>query len=160
MTEQPVSPVSSWKQKQKTLTLPSGHVVEVFNPGLKSFLVSGSIPNSLMTLADGALKKGQPLEQADIEDLVNDPRKIADMLKMVDTIAMGVVINPKLHPVPENASDRSDDVLYVDEMDDEDKLFIFQWVTGGTSDLERFRSELAGDMAALSPGNDLEEQAG
>lgn len=159
MTE--VSPVSSWKRKNEpTLTLPSGNVVEVHNPGLKTFLVNGSIPNSLMTLADSALKKGQPLEQADMEKLISDPQKIADMLKMVDVIAMGVVTNPRIHPIPESGADRDEETLYVDEVDDEDKLFIFQWATGGTRDLERFRTELARDVAALSPGDNLEEQAG
>lgn len=160
MTENAASPVSSWKQKTPLLELPSGHRVEVFNPGLKTFLVNGSIPNSLMTLADKALKNGQPLEQDQLDALVNDPQKIADMLKMVDVIAMGVVINPKLHPVPETGADRDPDLLYVDEMDDEDKLFIFQWATGGTRDLERFRSELAGSLAGFSSGDNVEEQAG
>lgn len=155
-----VSPVSSWKrEKSPVLTLPSGNRVKVFNPGMKTFLVNGTMPNSLMSLAEGALQKGQPLGENEMENLLNDPKKIADMLQFVDKLTMAVVVEPKVHPTPEEGADRSDDVLYVDDMDDEDKLFIFQWATGGTTDLEQFRDELAGTLASVQPGGDLASQA-
>lgn len=153
MTE--VSSVSSWKQKARTLTLPSGNVVGVQNPGMKTFLVNGTIPNSLMSLAEKALQKGRPLDDSEMRSIVESPEKIADMLKMVDVITMGVVTEPKVHPAPETAADRDQDKLYVDEIDDEDKLFIFQWASGGTTDLERFRAELAGTLAPLQSGDDV-----
>jgi hypothetical protein len=37
----------------------------------------------------------------------------------------------------------ADPPLYTDDVDDEDKQFIFQYVVGGSRDLERFRSEQA-----------------
>lgn len=164
MTEQPttVSPVSSWKKENRSplLTLPSGNVVRVFNPGMKTFLVNGTLPNSLMSVAEKALQKGQPLRKEEMEQIINDPKKIADMLKFVDELTMAVVVEPRIHPTPAEGSLRSDDELYIDDIDDEDKLFIFQWATGGSTDLERFRSELAGSLDALQPGNDMASTAG
>ena len=158
MTE--VSSVSSWKRpKSPVLELPSGQSVRVFNPGMKTFLVNGTLPNSLMVLAEKALQKGQPLGKDDMEKLINDPKKIADMLKFVDDLTMAVVTEPPVFPTPEHGMDREDDKLYVDEIDDEDKLFIFQWATGGSADLERFRTELAGTLAPLQSGDDVEMPA-
>lgn len=155
MTE--VSSVSSWKRPSNPiLELPSGHTVRVFNPGLKTFLVNGTMPNSLMSLAEKALQKGQPLGKSETDNLINDPKKVADMLKFVDDVVLGVVVEPKVHQTPAEASERDDSLLYIDELDDEDKLFIFQWATGGSADLERFRTELAGTLGALQSGDDVE----
>ena len=158
MTDQPtVSPVSSWKRENKRpiLELPSGNKVRVFNPGMKTFLVNGTLPNSLMAVAEKALQKGQPLRKEEMDQIINDPRKIADMLKFVDELTMAVVVEPRVHPAPAEGADRSDDELYIDDIDDEDKLFIFQWTTGGSTDLERFRTELAGSLDALQPGDNV-----
>lgn len=46
-------------------------------------------------------------------------------------------------------SERNDDLLYVDDVDEEDKMFIFNYVVGGSADAERFRSEAAQRVAAL-----------
>lgn len=158
MTE--VSSVSSWKRPDRPiLTLPSGNSVRVFNPGMKTFLVNGTLPNSLMALADKALQKGQPMGKDDMEALIKDPKKIADMLKFVDDLTMAVVVEPPVFPTPDHGMDRDGDKLYIDELDDEDKLFIFTWATGGSTDLERFRAELAGTLAPLQSGDDLEVPA-
>jgi hypothetical protein len=160
MTELTVSNVASWKKPKDTiLALPSGNNVRVFNPGMKTFLVNGTVPNSLMSLADKALQKGQPLEDGEVNDLINDPKKIADMLKFVDDITMAVVVEPKIYPTPMVGSERSDEFLYIDDMDDEDKLFIFTWGTGGSTDLERFRAELTGTLDDLQSGDNLEVPA-
>lgn len=47
--------------------------------------------------------------------------------------------------------ERSDEVLYADEVDMEDKLFLFNWSVGGGADLDTFRKQWAESMAALEP---------
>ena len=89
------------------------------------------------------------------------------MMEMMDRAAVMCMINPDLHPaltdedvtawnlkhpdemVEDKEELRSDEVLYVDELDDEDKSFIFQWLTGGTSDLEQFRKQQSANVATL-----------
>ena len=51
---------------------------------------------------------------------------------------------------PENAMDRSNDIVYTDEMDDEDKMFIMQFAMAGAKDLETFRTEQASTMDAVA----------
>ena len=66
----------------------------------------------------------------------------------------GVPMYEEIHP-----SDRSEDVLYTDEIDIEDKTFLFNFVVGGTRDLERFHQEYGDAMADLSVGQNVELSA-
>ncbi len=49
-----------------------------------------------------------------------------------------------------------DEPLYTDDIDEEDKQHIFQFVVGGSSDLEPFRSEPGSTVAAAQPRQDLQ----
>jgi hypothetical protein len=51
--------------------------------------------------------------------------------------------------------DRDEDVLYADQVSEEDKQFIFQFGTGGTADVERFRKEFGGHVAGISNGQNV-----
>jgi hypothetical protein len=46
--------------------------------------------------------------------------------------------------------ERDEEVLYVDDVELEDKMFIFQWAVGGTDDVEQFRSEFTSTLEGLS----------
>lgn len=46
----------------------------------------------------------------------------------------------------------SNEVIYVDEVDLDDKMFVFNYAVGGTRDLERFRSEQSARLGDLSDG--------
>ena len=61
-------------------------------------------------------------------------------------------VEPKVHPAPEDEADRDDDLLYPDDIEDMDKMFVFQWVSGGTTDLETFRQRYSSNMASLGGG--------
>lgn len=51
---------------------------------------------------------------------------------------------------------REDPPLYTDEVDMEDKTFIFNVVVGGTRDLEQFREEHGDALATLQSGEDVQ----
>jgi hypothetical protein len=139
------------KKRAGTFELPSGLFMKLRNPGgLKIFLSEGIIPNSLMSTVHNALDG----KKMDAEEMLNeaggvDESQIADMMALMDAMMVRCAIEPKVHPVPENEDDRDDELLYADELDDNDKMFVFQWVTGGTTDLERFREQHTKNMAAL-----------
>ena len=166
-----VSSPSDFKKRQGGLmTLPSGLVMKLKNPGgLKIFLEQGSIPNSLMGIAQEALDKGKPANMRSVigEDKMDD-QMIDDMLKMMDTVVIQCAVEPKVHPTPteddlkvwnkgkaktKQLSDpedlKSDELVYADEIPEEDKMFIFQWVTGGTSDVAQFRERFTSELASL-----------
>jgi len=137
------------------LDLPSGKAVEVRQiMGFKPLLKAGVIPNSLMTIVQKSIDKGEEPDLAEFgEDM--DMDKIDEMMEMIDSIAVFMIVNPVVHAVPKKKSDRDPTLLYVDELDEGDKVFIMQWVTGGTRDLEQFRKENGPMLAALSRSEDV-----
>lgn len=148
------SSISDFKKKRSaTMELPSGMIAKLRNPGgMRVFMGNGTIPNSLMPVVketlDGNKADGVEVAQQTLADV--DEAMIADMMRMMDSIAVACFVEPKVFNTPENEDDREDDKLYADEVDDEDKMFIFRWVSGGTSDVEQFRQEQAGNVAALA----------
>jgi len=151
------TPKKGWnKTKNEDLTLPSGEVCKVKRPGLEAFISRGLIPDPLMPFIMDQLNKakGTPpgkseVGEKDLSKLMKDPAKLAAMIDLVDAVLVDVVIEPTVLPVPENNEDRRDDVFYPDEVDLEDKMFIFAYAVGGTRDLERFRAESAGALAGV-----------
>ena len=154
-TKAPLAPSAASAFKKRSgglLTLPSGETVKVKNPGgIRAFISAGMIPNSLMSLVESSLA-GKPI---DIKDALAPDGEIntdmvTDMMALNDRITMACVVEPKVYPVPEDEEDRQDDRLYVDELEDDDKMFIFQWATGGTKDISQFRRELSSAMDSLA----------
>lgn len=144
------------KKRGGLLELPSGIVVKAHNPGgMRIFLETNVIPNSLMGIVQGHLDKGpksNPTEE--IADQIVGPDGVdedlvRDMLHMLNVVATKTIVEPEVHMPPEDEADRDDDLLYADELEDEDKMFLFQWVTGGTRDLEQFRSQLQTELVSL-----------
>lgn len=174
--EEPTS-VEGWKAKGQTLVLhvPSGNKALVRNPGIKAFLSAGILPNSLMPIVTEALERGKPPSLSAFQGkITTDPQMVQEMLESVDKVTLYCVIEPQVHPVPTwDLTDLSQDNctaeqigqeapqkkdprrLYVDEVDLEDKMFIFQWAVGGTRDLERFRKEYSSGLADVQRGSDL-----
>lgn len=157
------SPQDFKKKMGGMVELPSGFIVKLKNPGgLRAFMNDGNIPNGLMTIVNDAMDKGKKVTTDDIlKDNKIDPQMMADMMEMVDSVALKTIVDPKVYPVitqedvdgynlanPESGVTdpeelRSEDRLYVDELPEDDKMYIFQWITGGTKDLESFRSQSA-----------------
>lgn len=162
--------------------LPSGLVVKLKNPGgMQAFLKAGTIPNSLMGIIKSSMDKGTAPSVGDFtkEDNTLDPEILSSMTEMLDQVALATIVAPTIFPLltqadidewnstREEGSDswaesiediRQDDRLYVDELPMDDKQFIFQWINGGTTDLETFRKqqregmETVGAVQGLAPG--------
>lgn len=159
------TPVKEWKKPTLALELPSGKIASARNPGMKAFLSAGLIPNSLIPIVTEALSKGESpsggasnvakrhLEKKLNDQLKADPKMIQEILEAIDNITVYCFLTPKVHPVPvrevpdgeggvtlvEAPEDKQDDELYVDDVDFEDKVFVFNWAVGGTRDLAKFR---------------------
>lgn len=124
------------------MTLPSGLVVKARNPGgIQAFLASGTIPNTLMAIIQRALNTGEAVNE---KQFLNDsgqidPELMVAMEEMLNHLVVKVVVEPTVHAVPASESQRSDELLYADEIPMDDKQFLFQWISGGTKDLETFR---------------------
>lgn len=143
-----VTPISAWKKSAAgvPMTLPSGNVAIVRNPGMQAFVTAGVIPNSLMPIVRDAIDKHKAPQ---LDEVIDNPEMLRDITVFMDKVVMHCVTEPKIHEVvPDNL--REDDKLYVDEVNDDDKSFIFQFAVGGTSDLETFRLERAKDLATVA----------
>lgn len=176
-----ISQVGDFKKRiGGMIELPSGFIVKAKNPGgLRAFINTGLIPNSLMEIIQKGLDKGsgKNITAEIIKDGKIDSQMLTDMMQMMDGIACKVIVEPRIYPTltetdlvewNENNLDdqkdsvedlRSDEKLYADELPDDDKMFLFQWISGGTRDLHTFRQQHAAGVDALSAGSGDEAPA-
>jgi hypothetical protein len=153
-----VSSIKDFKKRKQgvELTLPSGLIIKARRAELRSFLATGDVPNPLIPMIEEAINKGRNVDVNEITGL-NDGEfnldTVNDMYEMVDNVVMTSCVEPQVHPVPEDEDeDRDDDLLYIDEFEDEDKMFVFQWCIGGTDDIAQFRAEAEEGLVSLAQG--------
>lgn len=137
--DKPVSTAAQWKKSAEgyELEVPSGNVALVRRPGMLAFLQAGILPNSLTKIVKE--KMGSKGDDVEIDREALGELTFEEMIEAYDAVTLYCVVQPELHPVPEGERDPS--LLYVDEVDMDDKMFIFQWAVGGTRDLESFRQQ-------------------
>jgi len=152
MTTQGPTSAQNWKGRRTPegheVQVPSGNVALCRRPGLDTFMKLGMIPNSLLGIIQVNIQKAQTGEAPSNDDigaqmakLVEDPTKLVDVLDFADRVVCFICIAPKVQMPPEEGVERDLDVLYADEVDMEDKMFLFQWAVGGTESVETFRAE-------------------
>lgn len=148
--------VGAWKKTALAplLELPSGNVIRIKKVGMQALLKAGLMPNSLMSFAQKAVGKGtgQPAEemsQEDMAEIMANPERIAEISDAIDSVTIFVAQEPRVFPLPDEGVERDEELLYIDEVEEEDKIFIFQAVTGGTTEVETFRAEHSAGMAAI-----------
>ncbi len=154
--------------------LPSGNTARIKQISMPQLLGEGIFPDSLQGYIKKAIgeeskaaaeKPGQPSDhkkkskpkkqgevfgEEDIAEMLQDPAKIADMFSVFDKVTVMAVVEPKVLAAPEDESERDPQKLYVDEVDLQDKTFIFQFCVGGSKDLERFRTESTSAVGSLA----------
>lgn len=153
-----ITSVSEWKQSAPKLDgaplpLPSGKVAKVRTPGVSAFLEAGVIPNTLMSLFTDAMGKGkkQPSQDEMMKRVSDNPELLGEMITTIDAVTVACVVEPPVSPKPTANEVRDANTLYVDEVDFEDKMFIFQAAVGGTKSLERFRENQESGLAPVQP---------
>lgn len=154
-----------WKKAGALLTLPSGNTIRLKNPGIMELAHQGLIPNNLMSTIMEHVTKGT---EPDAESLMEGV-DISDMFAMMANAIISMAVEPEVHPVPVWTEEdveaeqcrreqlgkvaevkKDDELLYIDDISEEDQMFIWQWATGGTTDVEQFRAEAGNQLASLS----------
>lgn len=157
-----ITSVEDWKagvdRHPVKLAMPSGKVCLAFNPGMEVFVEQGIIPNALLPLVMKAVEEGKGMDPKAVSEAAKDPELLAQTLEMCNAITVRCVIQPVVHPIPK-AAERSAKKLYVDEVDLDDRMFLMQWVVGGTSNLGKFRDEQEAVVGGLQPSEDMEREA-
>lgn len=170
-----------WKKADEgeDLELPSGNIALVRRPGLERLIAADFIPDSLLPMAENAVQQGKGGKPAEVKpaqtaEMVKDKKMVADVFLTMDRVAEMVVVEPKVVHHRRQAEDDSwveltdeekeayedkngDDFLWSDVVDFQDKAFIFQFVCGGTRNLERFREQTGLAMVDVPVGEDLED---
>lgn len=118
---------------------------------------------------------GRSVPTADsIQQLAGMTDTLNSGLILVDRLVEATVVEPKVvwpvhrdrdgKPVRDKESgewlmlgpdERDPEVLYCDDVDLEDRLYILQWAVGGTSDPEQFRKEYQGLLGSVEDGASL-----
>lgn len=167
---------SAWKGKKKgtfDLELPSGNVCKVRRTDMPTLLASGAFPDSLMAIvsdkidtATGKKDKPKKLSNDDVKNVMGDADQMAALFESIDRLIPIVVVEPKVknhnllddknkvvRPLTQEERDdieAAEDVIFTDDVDLQDKMFIFQYVVGGKGDVEGFRAELGAAVGDLS----------
>jgi len=154
--------VAAWKKNAaEPVELPSGNYMRVRRMSMSTLMATGKMPNSLTAIVKKAVDKGTGVMgvESEMADLIGDEKQLREMAQFLDTLVTMVAVDPPVSPTPETEADRQDDVLYADEIEEEDKSFIFQLVTGGTTDVEQFRAAAEASMASVPGLQNLAVQA-
>lgn len=110
----------------KLVELPSGIVLRLARPSLAVMLKTGKIPGSLVSAAIKQMQGSTPMT----------PEQVKESIEVVELILMESVKEPTL--VKENPTEGQ---ICLDDLSDEDRGFIFQYVQTGALDLRPFRRE-------------------
>lgn len=150
-----VTSAKEWKTSKATdLKLPSGNVALVRNPGIQHFLRIGIIPDPMMAMVQKMIAGKQ--KEFDPSEFIKDEDSLLTTFELFDKVLVEVVIEPKVVMPPKKQEDRDDETLYADDVDFEDKVFIFQFAVGGTKDLEEYLQRQKQAVDAVQSGEGVD----
>jgi hypothetical protein len=165
-----------WGSAELTIDLPvpSGAICQVRRPGIAGLIKAG-ILDSLDALTGivqtdhvERVKEGKDPEvtREQMKALSQDKEGLLRALDLTDRVVEYVVLQPNVfRPIVRNPDSspklmdgketdlqdgqRVQGTIYTDSIGLEDKMYIFQFVVGGVTDLETFRSEFAETLGGL-----------
>lgn len=171
--------ITSWGSTEiggvMDLEVPSGQMCLVRRPGVQGLLAEGVLTDLDMFTSlvqtevvdrnkPGAKKQPQDRKEKTksqdelVNEIAQDPEKLASLMRTVDKVICAVVVKPEVQPAPDDQTRRKSKpgVIYTDMIDLNDKMFIFNFVVGGSRDIERFLHETESAVGDLDTGEDME----
>lgn len=138
------------------LDLPSGNQCLVVRPGVQGLIKAG-ILDSLDTLTSivqvDHLDANDPKSMARaVHKAAEAPEKLLEGMAIVDKTIVHVVKEPSVGFHTELKAGEVAPDVFVEDVDLDDKMFIFQFVVGGTRDLEAFRATREAVLGGLQDG--------
>lgn len=148
LPEDPYAP-STWgsastEDGPQDLIVPSGQKCLVRRPGVETLLREGVLfeSDTLTTLVHEnieRIEKGLPQKDVDMEAMLADPAKFAEVMNTTDRIVCAVVLKPAVMRAPNDITNRKPSQIYTDMVALEDKFAILEFALGGTRALADFR---------------------
>jgi hypothetical protein len=142
------------------LTVPSGQTCLVRRPGVEGLIKTGVLKNvdSLTAIVNEKhIKRVEGRETLDVKSL--DEAALETIMDTIDKIIAFAVVQPPVFRTPDDVTNRVPGTVYTDMIDTMDKMFIFNFVVGGTRDLESFRSEFFELLGSVATGEDVPVEA-
>lgn len=176
-----VTSIADWKSKSAgtksfDVELPSGNVAKVKNIQITKLVEMDIFPDSLEAMIASKTQVAgkdnveiKEPDEAEVKKAMSNPKDLAKLMTSVERIVALAVVEPPVllsverfeaedgtvtwEEIPED--ERDEDALYTDEIDLEDRMFIFQLTVGGTSDLDAFRGKFGTALGAMGDGESL-----
>lgn len=150
MPTQP-TPASLWKKSGPegfVVELPSGQAVMMHrNVDFFAMLREGNVPNPLQGIISKMVTKIQGGDDTPIA-VEPDEEAMRAMFLFIDQMVCDVVLDPlivmpPIDPAEKAAWQQPENTVSIDDVEPDDRMFIFQVALGGAADLERFRKQQA-----------------
>lgn len=170
---------SAWGERKAAtieLRVPSGQLCLVRTVGIPGLVEAGILDqvDSLTSIVSEEFIKhdGDGNPYLDIPGVTDSNSAVKNIYEVMGKVVILAVVEPKVYEVPMVHEDPDDEdsplvegereqgKVYIDMVAEEDQVFIFQAVIGGTQDLEKFRehvTELVGGLDAVSEAEDEAE---
>lgn len=99
-----VTKASQWKSKNKAgefeIGLPSGNTAKLRPIAPEAFLTNGMIPEPMMAMVQQAINSKRGLPPAKLNEIANDPKKLASALELFDRCLVYCVVDPQVEMPP------------------------------------------------------------
>lgn len=149
-----------WRAPEE-VELPSGKTPLLCKPDLISLLLAGDdVPDFLTDVMVRRLN-GEEIRQEDLK--FKSLEGLQGSTKLFDLLARACFVSPRIVDKP--FDELADDEILIGHVAFEDKVFVFEWATGGLvggqgNAAHKFLTEQAADLDALSAGGDVRAESG
>lgn len=92
-------------------------------------------------------------------EALKDPVKMAEIVDTVNSVVLATVIKPELQPALEDETERVDGLVYVSDVELNDRMFIMQFAFGGTRAAAKFLEQLDESVDRLANVKSVENSA-
>lgn len=149
----------------ETMTLPSGQVVKARKIGLQKLIEAGvmSEADSLTQLIGTKHFNEKPAEV--MQMALANPKAFGSLVMMIDRALPIIVVEPdvRLHVKIRESGEtvlipvehRESGMVYTDQIDLQDKIFLLNYAVGDLQQLAPFRGQAGDDVATVADGSDV-----
>lgn len=121
--------LAEWRASRlQEISLPSGLTVKVRDASMTDLMFTGRLPESMLDMAQASADQGK--KDIDLKSLAKNGQ---DFKLLVNELVMLCIVDP---PIAEKADDEH---LGLDELNGDDKMFVFNWANREVEQLRPFR---------------------
>ena len=124
------------------VNLPSGLTVKLRDVSMTDLLFTGKLPESMLDIAQQAGDGGA--SSVDLKQLAKSGQDFAGLMNEIVRLCL---VEPKIGDVADDTH------ITLDELNGDDKMFIFNWANREVEQIRPFRQGEAEPMAVVQPGN-------